>query len=246
MPFADLSAAGDQEFFADGISEEILNVLVRIPNLKVAGRTSSFAFKGRNEDLRNIGAALGVNHVLEGSVRRSGDRLRITAQLIRGADGFHLWSQTFDRELTDIFEIQDEIARAVADRLALSLGLAGEQKSIVTNRTDDLIAYEKYLRARQLIKMRGKDNLDRALLLLMEAAARDPAFAPAWSSIAKVYAVYEAYNDRFGKRGAHHQHWRAISKSAAERALRLDPKSAEAEAQVASAFASNFKWRPGI
>ena len=184
LPFADLSEMGDQEFFADGISEEILNVLVRIPGLKVAGRTSSFSFKGRNEDLREIGAALGVNHVLEGSVRRSGTRLRITAQLIRGEDGFHLWSETYDREISDIFEIQDEIARSVADQLVVSLGLSSE--TLVKDRTEDLVAYENYLRAKQLFLDRGKDNLDMALLLLSEATARDPDFALAWGGIASV------------------------------------------------------------
>jgi TolB-like protein/Flp pilus assembly protein TadD len=223
LPFADLSQQGDQEYFADGISEEILNVLVSIPGLKVAGRTSSFSFKGRNEDLREIGAALGVNHVLEGSVRRSGTRLRITAQLIRGEDGFHLWSETYDREVADIFEIQDEIARSVADQLAVSLGLSPE--SLVKAKTNDIVAYENYLRANQLFLQRGKENLDAALLLLHEAVARDPDFAPSWAKIAAIYTVYESYT---GGRPATEQwtQWRAIGKAAAERAIALDPDEA--------------------
>ncbi len=223
LPFVDLSQQGDQEYFADGISEEILNVLVRIPGLKVAGRTSSFSFKGRNEDLREIGTALGVNHVLEGSVRRSGTKLRITAQLIRGDDGFHLWSETYDREVADIFEIQDEIARSVADQLAVSLGLSKEP--LVKEKTADIVAYENYLKANQLYRQRGKDNLDTALLLLNEAVARDPEFAPSWAKIAAIYTVYESY---VGGNPTREQWtlWRAIGSAAAERAIALNPEEA--------------------
>ena len=230
LPFIDLSPDGDQEFFSDGISEEILNVLVRIPNLRVAGRTSSFSFKGKNEDLRQIGSALGVNHVLEGSVRRSGAQLRITAQLIRSSDGFHLWSETYDREMTDIFNIQDDIAKAVAKELALSLGLKPGQ-TLVTDRTEDVVAYENYLKAKQLILKRGLDNLNAALLLLNEATARDPNFAPAWAAIASAYAVYEAYQPQLPPAGDYHQ-WRAIGRAAAERAIALDPQSGEAYSQL--------------
>ena len=239
LPFADLSQEGDQEFFADGISEEILNVLVGIPDLKVAGRTSSFSFKGRNEDLREIGAALGVNHVLEGSVRRSGTKLRITAQLIRGEDGFHLWSETYDREIADIFEIQDEIARSVADQLAVSLGLSS--KSLVPDRTEDLVAYDNYLRARQLFLQRGKDNLDFALLLLNEATARDPDFAPAWGVIASIYTVYESYQADQPTKEIYEQ-WRAIGKAAAERAIHLNPQDGSAHANLGSLYAIEREW----
>ncbi len=241
LPFADLSQLGDQEFFADGISEEILNVLVRIPGLKVAGRTSSFSFKGRNEDLREIGAALGVNHVLEGSVRRSGTKLRITAQLIRGDDGFHLWSETYDREITDIFKIQDEIAKAVANQLSESLGLSSE--TLVKERTKDLAAYENFLRARTLYQQRGKENLDRALLLLSEATARDPAFAPTWATIAAVYSVYEAYSsDEVAQEN--HQRWHAIGQAAAERAIALNPDEGLGHAYLATYLAIDMNWGP--
>ena len=231
LPFIDLSPAGDQEYFADGISEEILNVLVRLPDLKVAGRTSSFSYKGKNEDLREIGSALGVNHILEGSVRRSKDKLRITAQLIRSNDGFHLWSETYDRELTDIFDIQDDIAKSVADALAISLGLKPvETKS--NKRTDDALAYENYLKAKQLTRARGFENLQSALLLLQEATSRDPNFAPAWVGVATVYGLYEAYApDEQAER--EHKQWRAIGRAAAERALSLDSENAEAVIMVA-------------
>ena len=121
LPFTNMSADPDQEYFSDGISEEILNGLAKLKTLKVVGRTSSFAFKGRNEDLREIGSSLGVQHVVEGSVRKSGNTLRITAQLIKVSDGFHLWSETYDRELEDIFAIQDDISRAIVQELKVSL-----------------------------------------------------------------------------------------------------------------------------
>lgn len=226
LPFVDLSPEGDQAYFSDGVSEEILNVLSRIPNLKVAGRTSSFSFKGKNEDLRDIGAALGVNHVLEGSVRKSGAKLRITAQLIRSDDGFHIWSETYERELTDIFDIQEDIAKSVADELALSLGLKTGQ-TLVTDRTQDVDAYEKYLKAKNLYRARGLENLNAALLLLSEVTARDPDFAPAWSLIAGVYGVYEAYQALSPPAGDWRQ-WRSIGRAAAKRAIALDPRNAEA------------------
>lgn len=238
LPFIDLSAAGDQEYFSDGISEEILNVLVRIPGLGVAGRTSSFAFKGRDEDLRTIGETLGVNHVLEGSVRRSGSRLRITAQLIRSSDGFHIWSETYDRELADIFDIQDEIAAAVADELALSLGL--DWQSGEHSRTDDIEAYEKYLRAHQLYLLRGEENMALAALLLQEVVARDPDFAPAWTALAGVYGAYDSYS--LDENPDHKAQWTNISESAARRAIALDPGSGEAWIHLGAYQANSRDW----
>ncbi|MFT5521245.1 MAG: adenylate cyclase [Enterobacterales bacterium] len=239
LPFIDLSQKGDEEYFADGISEEILNVLVRIPKLKVAGRTSSFSFKGRNEDLRKIGEALGVNHILEGSVRRSGSKLRITAQLIRGKDGFHLWSETYDREATDIFKIQDEIARAVAKQLALSLGLSS--KNLVKDRTDDIVAYEHYLHAKQLYLARGTDNLEQAALLLQEVVARDPNFTPAWTAIAQVYAVY-GYYQSIEIRSKKNKSWHAIGLAAVKRSIELDPMNATAITQMGVYFSYNNQF----
>jgi len=238
LPFIDLSQDGDQEYFSDGISEEILNVLVRIPGLGVAGRTSSFAFKGRNEDLREIGEALGVNHVLEGSVRRSGTRLRITAQLIRSSDGFHMWSETYDREIADIFDIQDEIAGAVAGELAISLGI--DWHAAAHDRTGDIEAYEYYLQARQLYFRRGQRNLEQAALLLHEVVARDPDYAPAWIALAGVYSVYESYQpaDRVGD----FPYWRRIGLAAARRAAALDPQSGEAQAYIGSFLINQQDW----
>jgi TolB-like protein len=238
LPFVDLSQAGDQEYFSDGISEEILNVLVRIPGLGVAGRTSSFAFKGRNEDLRTIGEALGVNHVLEGSVRRSGTRLRITAQLIRSSDGFHIWSETYDREIADIFDIQDEIAAAVANELAVSMGL--DWQSGAHSRTDDIEAYEKYLRAHQLYLLRGEENMETAALLLHEVVARDPDFAPAWTALAGVYGAYGAYS--LDQNPDHIAQWQNISGTAARRAIALDPESGEAWIHLAVHQSASGNW----
>jgi TolB-like protein/tetratricopeptide (TPR) repeat protein len=234
LPFADMSAEGDQEYFADGISEEILNVLVRLPGLRVAGRTSSFAYKGRDEDLREIGEALGVSHVLEGSVRRSGARLRITAQLIRSDDGFHIWSETYDREMTDIFDIQDEIAESVTGELAASLGLTVERAD--STRTDDIQAYEDYLRARPLYLAR--ENMDQALALLTTVVARDPDFSPGWSTLAGVYLVYMYYQDNASPELE--ALWRQASLQAANRAIALNPLDAEAYAYRGEAEAANW------
>lgn len=238
LPFVNMSSDVEQDYFADGISEEILNVLVRIPNLKVAGRTSSFSFKGKNEDLRIIGDALDVNHVLEGSVRRSNTKLRITAQLIRSEDGFHLWSETYDREMADIFDIQDEIAKAVADQMVISLGL--DVKTTEQNRTADLEVYEDYLKAKQLFIKRGRENLETALDLVNKATIRDPSYAPAWTLKAYIYNVYDSYVSDEDK-NANFKEWRAISKSSAEHALQLDPESAEAYVVLGNANLEEFK-----
>ncbi len=154
LPFVNMSPDPDQEFFSDGISEEILNLLVRLPGLKVAGRTSSFSFKDSGANLREIGEKLRVSHILEGSVRKSGDRVRITAQLIQVEDGFHLWSETYDRQLVDIFAVQDEISAAIANALAVQLALSGSNASRSNSTTTNIEAYETYLRSRSLVDRR--------------------------------------------------------------------------------------------
>ena len=176
LAFQDLSPDGDQEYFAEGISEEILNVLAQIPDLKVAGRTSSFAFKGQKRDLREIGEVLEVAHILEGSVRTSGDRIRVTAQLVKTDDGFHLFSKNYDRELTDIFVVQDDIAREIST--ALRSAILGEQPVEKFTPTP-VEAYEKYLQARQWIHSRDRALMEEAVILLEEALAIDPDYAPA-------------------------------------------------------------------
>jgi TolB-like protein len=238
LPFVDLSEAGDQEYFSDGISEEILNVLVRIPELGVAGRTSSFAFKNQNQDLRIIGEALGVNHVLEGSVRRSGERLRITAQLIRASDGFHIWSETYDRDLIDIFAIQDEIALAVSEQLAVSLGL--NRDSLSRSTTTNIEAYEAYLRARPLFFARGVENLRAALVLLDHAVALDPNFAPAWVTMAGVYSVLEYYVEDASIEQV--RRWRLAGIAVSRRAIELAPSAGEAHANLGVLLAYEHDW----
>lgn len=179
LPFVNMSEDAGNEYFSDGISEEILNSLARVKELKVAGRTSSFSFKGKNQDLRQIGDALGVGHILEGSVRKAGTKVRITAQLIQVDDGFHVWSDTYDRELDDVFAIQDEIATAILEQLKAQL-LDGEQ-IIITSEATNSEVYDLYLLARQRIYDRTRPALESAAELLDKAIATDPDYSPAYA-----------------------------------------------------------------
>ncbi len=184
LPFADLSQARDQEYLGDGLAEEILNQLAQIPALRLVGRTSSFSFKGKNEDLRTIGGKLGVAHLLEGSVRKDGDQLRVTAQLVRADDGSHLWSKTYARELRDVFKVQDEIARDVAQALSVKLD------AVTLNRaqggTTNIDAYDRYLRWRQLYLADkwDEEHERQRVQLAREAVAFDPRFVLAWDALA--------------------------------------------------------------
>jgi TolB-like protein len=179
LPFENMSADQEQEYFSDGITEEILNSLASVDDLKVAGRSSSFAFKDKHDDLRRIGKALGVAHILEGSVRKSGNRVRITAQLIKVEDGFHLWSDTYDRELTEVFAIQDEIANEILHQLQARL--LGEDEAKPVSQATDPAVYELYLLARQRIYNRNRASLESAIDLLDKAIAKDPGYAPAYA-----------------------------------------------------------------
>jgi TolB-like protein/tetratricopeptide (TPR) repeat protein len=186
-----MSADPDQEYFSDGLSEELINQLAQIRTLRVAGRTSSFAFKNKTLNFADIGATLGVSYVLEGSVRKSGQRLRITAQLIKCADGFHLWSERFDRTLDDVFAIQDEIALAVADKLRVTIG-ADQRGS--TGGTDNAQAYDLMLRARSLVRRRQAGDPARAIALLREALELDPKFALAWNVLGNALTSVLTFN----------------------------------------------------
>ncbi len=179
LPFVNMSDDASNEYFSDGISEEILNSLAKVKELKVAGRTSSFAFKGQNQDLRAIGEALGVEHILEGSVRKAGDKVRITAQLIKVDDGFHLWSDNYDRELTDIFAIQDEIATAILKELKTAL--LDETSPLISATRTAAEAYELYLLAKQRMYERTELTLQSAADLLDRAIAIDSTYAPAYA-----------------------------------------------------------------
>ena len=222
LPFVNMSSDEEQEFFSDGITEEILNSLASIKELKVAGRTSSFAFKGQNDDLRRIGDALGVNHILEGSVRKSGDQVRITAQLVQVDDGFHVWSETYDRKLVDIFAIQDEIASEILRQLKTRL-LGDAAKPAEARRTDPVV-YALYLKAKQRIYTRIGSEIETAVEELDQAIQLDTQYAPAYAQrgIATLLLSEEQYGDirnlEANRRG----------KRFIDNALKLDPNHADA------------------
>ncbi len=176
LPFVNMSADPEQEYFSDGIAEEILNGLVKVPDLRVVARTSAFSFKGQNIDIREVGETLNANYVLEGSVRKSGDRLRITAQLISVHDGYHLWSETFNRKIDDVFAIQDEIARAVVSALEVTLGLA-EETRLVNLGTTNADAYNWFLRGNYYIGRQSPEAFDKAIESYAKAIELDPEFA---------------------------------------------------------------------
>jgi len=226
LPFADLSPGHDQEYFSDGMAEEILDALAKVPGLHVAARTSSFYFKGRNEQLAAIGEALRVANVLEGSVRKQDNKVRITAQLIQVRDGFHLWSQSYDGELTDVFELQERIARAITD--ALKVVLQGEQqKRLASDPTRNADAHEQVLRGRYLFNQRGYANLRSAEVAFKAALAVDPAYADAWAGLAQVYSLLPTYavNDPAELAAVDTA---ALARDAADRAVALDPHSSTA------------------
>jgi TolB-like protein len=222
LPFVNMSSDTEQEYFSDGISEEILNSLAKVKELKVAGRTSSFAFKGKNQDLRQIGETLGVEHILEGSVRKAGTTVRITAQLIQVEDGFHLWSETYDRELDDVFAIQDEIATAILTQLKAHL-LDGEQ-IVISSPAASPEAYDLYLLAKQRIYERSRPTLEAAAELLDRAIAIDPDYAPAYAQrgITALLLSVDSYGTLPKEQSL------SQAKLYLDQALRLDPQLPEA------------------
>lgn len=221
LPFLNLSAEEDNEYFSDGISEELLNVLVRVEGLQVASRTSAFSFKGKDVDIPTMAAALRVNNIVEGSVRRSGDQVRITAQLIDVNSDRHLWSETYTRELSDVFAIQDEIAEAIADALQLTLLGAPDGR-----KTDDIQAHDLYLLGRHHFHLRSPESLVRAIDLFEQSIAADPDFALAYSGLADAYSLVFQYGD-YDPRVA-------IPKAEknARKAVELAPELAEAHASL--------------
>ncbi len=241
LPFVNMSDDASNEYFSDGISEEILNALAKVKDLKVAGRTSSFAFKGRIEDLRNIGEALGVSHILEGSVRKAGVRVRITAQLVKAEDGFHLWSETYDRELTDIFAIQDEIAQAIFDELKARLIDDGGEIQFATARAN-VSAYDLYLEAKQKIYMRRRASIEEAAELLDRAIAIDPGYAPAYAQLGITRLLLA--ETQYGTIPAAEATEQA--KIMFDQALSLDPGSAEALAGLGVYFSHTGEQEQAI
>jgi eukaryotic-like serine/threonine-protein kinase len=219
LPFVDISQARDQEYFSDGLAEELLDVLAKTPQLRVIGRTSSFQFKGKNEDLRVIAQKLGVDHLLEGSVRKEGNRVRITAQLIRASDASHLWSQTYDRTLDDVFKVQDDIANAVAQAMRVTLFAVRLPER---NAPTSAEAHRLYLEGRYFYKRRTKDDYEKAIVSFKRAFEVDRGFAPAWAGLAWVYALQAGLGLIPAESGSKQ------ARDAAQRALGLDSNLVEA------------------
>ena len=221
LPFVNMSSDPEQEYFSDGLAEELLNRLAQNEQLRVAARTSSFQFKGQNQDIADIGKQLKVDHVLEGSVRKSANRLRITAQLIRVDSGYHLWSETYEREIDDVFAIQDDIARAITTALEAELGTAAPASN--KKPTANLEAYQLYLQARFLLAKRGGDNILEAISLFGQAANLDENFSEAWSGMAFAYSLVSGYTMKISSAEA-----RDRGMEAAGNASRINPDNAEA------------------
>lgn len=196
LPFVNMSSDQENEYFSDGLSEELLNGLARIEGMQVAGRTSSFSFKGKNEDLRIVAEQLGVRHILEGSVRKDGDKLRITAQLIQADNGFHLWSETYDREVISVFAIQEEITRKVVEELKVRL-LPQDDITISEHPTEDIEAYNAFLEATQIELNRSPKALEEAIQKYKEAIRLDPTFALAYARLAITYGLSFSYGSDF-------------------------------------------------
>lgn len=238
LPFADMSPEGDQEYFSDGMTEELVNTLAKVRQLKVVARTSAFAFKGENLDLRAVGDSLGTGYLVEGSVRKAGDQLRITAQLIDAEDGSHLWSESYDRRLENVFQIQREIAEAIARQLRVPLGLEeGEQ---LVSPTEDLEAYDLYLAGRA--RMRDRSVLE-AIDLFEAAIARDSSWAPAWAGLAESRALVPFYSEEaLVEDSTLWANSLAGAERAVERALDLDPVNASALVALGNIHRDRWEW----
>ncbi len=237
MPFVNMSSDKEQEYFSDGMTEEILNALAKVPKLAVTARTSVFSLKGQNKDVREIGKLLGVAYVLEGSVRKAGDEVRITAQLIRADNGFHLWSETYDRKLENVFDMQAEIAGAIAKALELPLGIGGDA-ALVSERSADPQAYAMYLQARAAYRARG-DGVKKSIELYRAAIKRDPKFAPAWAGLTSSMAVLPWYVPEAERAAAAAAMPEA--EAAAKKALTLSPDLPQGHLALAMVY--NFQWQ---
>jgi len=236
LPFINMSDDQQNEYFSDGISEELLNVLVRIKDLRVPSRTSSFTFKGSDKNVTEIGRELKVDHVLEGSVRKAGERIRVTAQLVDVRTDTHLWSDTYTRELNDIFAVQDEIAQAIVDALKLTLSV-GDQQKLANHSTSNSEAYNKYLQGQYLWNKRTVSSLHAGIEVLKEAIELDPEFSQAWEVLGDVYRVLPEYE--FGSA----EQYIPRAREAIKAALDLNPESARALAVSGGMKAEyDFDW----
>jgi len=227
LPFADMSPAKDQDYFAEGLAEELIHALAHVQGIRVVARTSAFALKGMNLDVREIGRRLNVKAVLEGSLRKAGNRLRITVQLINAEDGYHIWSEKFDREMNDIFAIQDEISLAIVDSLKVRL-LDGEKTALRKRHTDDPEAYNHYLKGLYFFSKMSAEGFQKATEFFRAAADKDPGFAPAYTGMANIFAALS--NLSFAPP---REMW-PKAKAAIRKALELDPHLAEAHALAAT------------
>jgi adenylate cyclase len=235
LPFVNMSGDAENEYFSDGISEEILNLLTKLPQLKVSSRTSSFFFKGKEIDIPMVAAKLDVGTVLEGSVRRAGDRVRITAQLIDVESDSHLWSETYDREFKDVFAIQDDIAKSIVDALQVTLS-PKERRAIQSAATSDVQAYDFYLRGRKFFYAMNRRDYHHAISMYEHAIKLDPKYAAAWAGLADTYSYLYRYADASPENVA-----KAIEASG--HAVQLEPDSAEAHAS--KGLALSISKQPG-
>jgi eukaryotic-like serine/threonine-protein kinase len=234
LPFANMSADKENEYFGDGLAEEIINALTRLPGLRVIARTSSFSFRGKEVDIREIGAELNVKHILEGSVRKAGNRIRITTQLVNTADGYHLWSERYDREITDVFAIQDEICQAIVDKLRLELTA---DRSHLKHHTENLEAYNLYLKGRYHLNKWTGDGLAKSKEYYEQAIALDPAYALAWNGLALYHFVIGFLG--YVQPSAAYAHCR----KATLKALELDETLAEGHSMMGVLRASEYDWK---
>ena len=240
LPLSNVGGDAKDEYFSDGMTDELANALSKLPGLRVASRTSAYAFKGKKDaDVGEIGRKLHVQAILEGTVRRSGDRLRVGAQLTNVSDGFAIWSDTYERRTSDIFAVQDDIARAIATALKLKLGDSAADLASTSHGTESVDAYDSFLRGRYLWNRRGAANLRRALAYFEESIARDPRFARAYAGLAITYAILPEYTDAVPRDAL------AKTRSAATRALALDSTLAEAHTALGLAAVHAWDFRAG-
>ena len=235
LPLVNVGGNQADEYFSDGMTDELANALGKLPGLKVASRTSAYSFKGKNANVEEIGKTLNVQTVLEGTVRRAGDRLRVSAQLTNVSDGLALWSETYERDARDVFTVQDGIARSIAEALKLRLGGQASTFSSESRGTENLAAFDNFLRGRYFLNSRGADNLRLAVAYFDSAVARDPGFARAYAGLATAYALLPEYTDSAPKDVSR------LTYDAAARALALD--STLAEAFTARGLASVHDWK---
>jgi TolB-like protein len=241
LAFADMSPERDQQYFSDGISEEILTALSHVRGLRIAARSSSFTYSARDADLRTAGMEMGVPYLLAGTVRKDGDQLRITAELVSASDGFRVWSDTYDRRLENVFAVQSEIAEAIADALRVPLGLSRDE---LVSPTLDMDAYDLYLTARAALSTRGQGGTAEAIRLFEAAVRLDSTWAPAWAGLSEAHAIHPLYagGDRESVDSAVWANSLADGERAARRALELDPASASARIALGSILRDRWEW----